>query len=129
MSQLEFINIETKHDSVPIVLIDISASTSCSGMWKLADSSTQRRSVLDKELEITTQILKNRNITHCYLMLWNSSYNKPFDNEMIHVEQIKSIINGPAGCTNLEQPLRRIPEEWYKGKENIDMCDNFNIKF
>lgn len=102
---MNFQTFNVEYDKLPIVLIDNSGSTSVHGKWGSVKSS-----ILKYEKVLTSEILKDRNISECYLMFWN---NTPKIIGKISVEELRNYKQRDEGCTNLETALKAIPNDWF----------------
>jgi len=124
---MEFIELNNSQDNCPIVLIDNSSSTSSRMRFKNDESgsnssgSNSSRNVLEHEMLTVQNILKDRDISNLYLMLWNSGVKFPFQQIKINLDQLKTYHPSPGGCTDLEAPLKALPEAWYQGKDVVDL--------
>ena len=129
-------NNSSNKDSCPIVLIDNSGSTASHMDFSSdlePDYQTKcNNTVLTQEIRIAHKILKERKIDSLYLMLWNSGVSFPFNKSKTNVDSLETLKAKSDGGTDLSAPLNVLPQEWYSGKDNIDLyiitdgeiCDN-----
>lgn len=106
------------YDKCPIILIDNSAST--------------YGKILKDELIYTQSILKNRNITECYLMFWSDNILFHNGDNKTNIDMLHSIDMTSNGSTLLCYALDNIPDAWMKLSSDIyivtDGCINDNVQ-
>ena len=103
-------NIQNENlDNVPIVLIDISGSTSA--------KMKSKQNVLTTEGYHITRILSNKNIESCNLILWCSE--AVVFSTTINITDIKDHLQKPRGDTQLLAALDAIPDNWLNRYRDI----------
>ena len=118
-----FENVQIQYDNNPIVLIDISGSTSTK-----VNLNDQRITILDYENQIVDQLMKLRNIRNFNLMYWSTNQeiigNMKTDNYLNFCAEH----NFKKGGTYLSPAIRNIPERWFHDTKNNINNDIINIK-
>jgi hypothetical protein len=109
MAEVIFENIVGNYiDSNPIVLIDISGSTSS----RFGDSN-----ILNHEIKIAREMLISRDVNNYYLIFWDNNVIFPNGNGLTSIDQTEFNII-PRGTTLLSNCLNNIPDEWIN-KEKV----------
>lgn len=120
---MEFEQINIASDKTPIVLIDNSGSTS--GLLK-------ERTIIENEIVKMKSIMKQKNISDVYLMLWDDGFRLVNGHNLTSIDSIVETDYKSHGGTRLGQALNAIPDSWYDNKEICDVyiftdgeiCDN-----
>ena len=112
---MEFVNIKTVQDTIPIVLIDYSYST-----ISVVNIYNNDINILKYEIMIAQKYFESVGIDEIYLMFWNSSVNIYSPNS-IKVSTLDKIDIKPNGGTSLAPVLKSIPNNWKMNKSTIDL--------
>ena len=112
---MEFEEIKTEFDHLPIVLIDNSGSTSSQVFIE-----NKNISILEYEMQIIKKILSDKEIDNFYLMFWNSS-GKIYSSESVPTSKLGTIDIKPIGGTELSSALNCIPANWTNNKKILDV--------
>ena len=112
---MQFEEIKTEYDHMPIVLIDNSGSTSSSARVK-----HNCISILKYEIQIIKQILSAKQINSFYLMFWNT-VGEIYSKEPIPLSDLDIIDVKSSGGTHLSSALTAIPNDWINKKQILDV--------
>jgi hypothetical protein len=112
---MEFDKVSVDKDNIPIVLIDVSGSTSS----VIADPINM--SVLKREIQLTEVIMKQNKIDNVYLMFWSSGL--PIIKGLVSIENFYETFKHQktVSMTDLYSALKNIPASWFKDKKVVDL--------
>lgn len=97
----------------PIVMFDCSGSTEHE--ININKYNTDVTNVLKYEIYISQKIFKSKEITHAYVIMWNSN-GRICSQEPILISEFSKIRLDSFGGTCLTKGFEVIPEEWIKGE-------------
>ncbi len=110
---MDFVNLKQLQDNCPVVLIDMSGSTTDPIN---VPGDFEARRVIDYEISIVKKLFQSKGINQIYLAFWNYQL-KIASNSPINISSISSYKPGePFGSTLLATPLKSIPSNWFAGK-------------
>jgi hypothetical protein len=79
-------------------------------------------SVLEHELQVITNILREKGVDQSHLMFWDNKVTFPYgEKELVNTKDITGLHINSKGGTSLGQALEQIPSDWYKGREFTEL--------
>ena len=110
-------------DDYPVVMIDVSGSTS--------------GKIITKEKKITHKILSNKGIDGCNLICWSTNKSHVYPDTKVGDIANFNMSKEQFGGTDLSEAFHLMPKEWYEKKKCLEIyvvtdgemnSDNYNLK-